>query len=229
MNILEIKNISKSYSRRGKDITILDGIDLEVEKGSFNVIEGESGTGKTTLLEIVAGLISQDEGSVLYNQENDQIDITSLESDERSIIRRHDIAYMSQLQEVIPELTVSENIKLSDVFEKEVNETSDIQLSYLLERLGLTDIKDVYPDEISGGELRRLVVARTLYNSPKVILADEPTNDLDLSNREEIYSIFHDMSDKGITVIVATHDLELAKEADNRYLLKDGKLSRLAG
>ena len=229
MNMLEIKNISKSYSRRGKDITILDGIDLEVEKGSFNVIEGESGTGKTTLLEIVAGLISQDEGSVLYNQENDQIDITSLESDERSIIRRHDIAYMSQLQEVIPELTVSENIKLSDVFEKEVNETSDIQLSYLLERLGLTDIKDVYPDEISGGELRRLVVARTLYNSPKVILADEPTNDLDLSNREEIYSIFHDMSDKGITVIVATHDLELAKEADNRYLLKDGKLSRLAG
>ena len=134
---------------------------------------------------------------------------------------------MSQLQEVIPELTVSENIRLTDVFTHE--ETSgDTRLSVILERLGLTDIRDEYPCDISGGELRRLVIARTLYSSPEIVLADEPTNDLDKDNREEIYRIFRDMSERGITVIVATHDKELVEAADNRFLLKDGKLSLIS-
>ena len=228
MSILEIKNISKKYTRRNSRITVLSGVDIGIEKSTFNTIEGESGSGKSTFLGIISGLIDADEGEVIYHKKDgSDIKINSLSADERARLRRHDIVYMSQLQEVIPELTVSENIRLTDVFTHE--ETSgDTRLSVILERLGLTDIRDEYPCDISGWELRRLVIARTLYSSPEIVLAEEPTNDLDKDNREEIYRIFRDMSERGITVIVATHDKELVEAADNRFLLKDGKLSLIS-
>ena len=134
---------------------------------------------------------------------------------------------MPQQQEIISELTVSENIMLVDVFNKENKDNSEIRLSYLTERLGLTDLKDEYPENISGGELRRLIVARAMYSNPKIVLADEPTNDLDRQNREVIGKAFREMTESGITVIVVTHDEELAKRADNRFLLKDGKLNEI--
>ena len=228
MSILEIKNVSKKYVRRNDQITVLDSVNISIEKGTFNTIEGESGSGKSTFLGILSGLIDADEGEVIYHKKDgSEIEVSSLSVDEKARLRRHDVVYMSQLQEVIPELTVSDNIRLTDVFTHE--ETSgDTRLSVILERLGLTDIRDEYPGDISGGELRRLVIARTLYSSPEIVLADEPTNDLDKGNREEIYHIFREMSERGITVIVATHDRELAEEADNRFLLQEGKLSLIS-
>ena len=220
MSVLEIKDIRKTYKRRDRKINVLGGINLTVEKGTFNVIEGESGSGKSTFLGVLAGLIDPDEGSVTYSD----TDLSSLNSNEKAKIRRHDIVYMPQLQEVIPELTVSDNIRLVDVFDNEKQENTDQRLSYIIERLGLSDLKDEYPDDISGGELRRLVVARTIYSRPKVVLADEPTNDLDKQNREVIATVFRELTESGITVIAVTHDEDLAGKADNRYLLKDGKL-----
>jgi putative ABC transport system ATP-binding protein len=229
MSVLEIKDIRKTYKRRDRKINVLDGINLTVEKGTFNVIEGESGSGKSTFLGVLAGLIDTNEGSVVYRKSNevkssDEIEINSLNSNERARLRRHDIVYMPQLQEVIPELTVSDNIRLVDVFDEEKQENTDQRLSYIIERLGLSDLKDEYPDDISGGELRRLVVARTIYSRPKVVLADEPTNDLDKQNREVIATVFRELTESGITVIAVTHDEDLAGKADNRYLLKNGKL-----
>ena len=224
MSVLEVKNIRKNYKRRDKTLNVLNGIDLSIEKGTFNVIRGESGSGKSTFLGVLAGLIDVDEGSVIYNDENE---ISSLSTDEKAKIRRHDIVYMPQLQEVIPELSVSENIRLVDAFDNRNHENGDTNLSYILERLGLTDLKDEYPDDISGGELRRLVVARTLYSKPQVVLADEPTNDLDKRNREIIADVFREMTESGITVIVVTHDEELAAKADNKYILKKGKLGAI--
>ena len=227
MKVLEAKNISKKYRRRDKRLNVLDSVNLSIEKGTFNVIEGESGSGKSTLLGVLAGIIDSDEGSVVYRTDYEpvtEMEINSLSSNERAGIRRHDIVYMPQLQEVIPELTVSENIRLVDVFDDKKSENGDQNLSYIIERLGLTDLKDEYPEDISGGELRRLVVARTIYSKPKVVLADEPTNDLDRNNREVIGNVFKEMTDSGITVIVVTHDEELAEKADYRYTLKDGKL-----
>ena len=224
MSVLEIKEIKKTYTRRKEKLNVLDGIDLSVEKGTFNVIEGESGSGKSTFLGVIAGLIDADEGSIIYSYESIESEISSLESNDRAKLRRHDIVYMPQLQEVIPELTVSENIRLVDVFDDEQQEDSEQKLSEIIEQLGLAELKDEYPENISGGELRRLVVARTIYSHPKIVLADEPTNDLDKQNREIIGNIFKDLTDSGITVIVVTHDEELAGKADNRYLLKDGKL-----
>ena len=224
MSVLEIKEIKKTYTRRKEKLNVLDGIDLSVEKGTFNVIEGESGSGKSTFLGVIAGLIDVDEGSIIYSYESIESEISSLGSNDRAKLRRHDIVYMPQLQEVIPELTVSENIRLVDVFDDEQQEDSEQKLSEIIEQLGLAELKDEYPENISGGELRRLVVARTIYSHPKIVLADEPTNDLDKQNREIIGNIFKDLTDSGITVIVVTHDEELAGKADNRYLLKDGKL-----
>ena len=224
MSVLEIKEIKKTYTRRKEKLNVLDGIDLSVEKGTFNVIEGESGSGKSTFLGVIAGLIEADEGSIIYSYESIESEISSLGSNDRAKLRRHDIVYMPQLQEVIPELTVSENIRLVDVFDDEQQEDSEQKLSEIIEQLGLAELKDEYPENISGGELRRLVVARTIYSHPKIVLADEPTNDLDKQNREIIGNIFKDLTDSGITVIVVTHDEELAGKADNRYLLKDGKL-----
>lgn len=230
MCILEIKNVSKKYKRRNRKLTVLDGLNLKVEKGSFNAVEGESGSGKSTLLGILAGLTDIDEGSVIYHKDSESgsvIDIHSLTESERAKLRRHDIVYMPQQQEIISELTVSENIMLVDVFNKENKDNSEIRLSYLTERLGLTDLKDEYPENISGGELRRLIVARAMYSNPKIVLADEPTNDLDRQNREVIGKAFREMTESGITVIVVTHDEELAKTADNRFLLKEGKLNEI--
>ena len=230
MCILEINNVSKKYKRRNRELTVLDGLNLKVEKGSFNAVEGESGSGKSTLLGILAGLTDIDEGSVIYHKDSESgsvIDIHSLTESERAKLRRHDIVYMPQQQEIISELTVSENIMLVDVFNKENKDNSEIRLSYLAERLGLTDLKDEYPENISGGELRRLIVARAMYSNPKIVLADEPTNDLDRQNREVIGKAFREMTESGITVIVVTHDEELAKRADNRFLLKDGKLNEI--
>lgn len=230
MCILEINNVSKKYKRRNRELTVLDGLNLKVEKGSFNAVEGESGSGKSTLLGILAGLTDIDEGSVIYHKDSESgsvIDIHSLTESERAKLRRHDIVYMPQQQEIISELTVSENIMLVDVFNKENKDNSEIRLSYLTERLGLTDLKDEYPENISGGELRRLIVARAMYSNPKIVLADEPTNDLDRQNREVIGKAFREMTESGITVIVVTHDEELAKRADNRFLLKDGKLNEI--
>lgn len=230
MCILEINNVSKKYKRRNRELTVLDGLNLKVKKGSFNAVEGESGSGKSTLLGILAGLTDIDEGSVIYHKDSESgsvIDIHSLTESERAKLRRHDIVYMPQQQEIISELTVSENIMLVDVFNKENKDNSEIRLSYLTERLGLTDLKDEYPENISGGELRRLIVARAMYSNPKIVLADEPTNDLDRQNREVIGKAFREMTESGITVIVVTHDEELAKRADNRFLLKDGKLNEI--
>ena len=238
MGILEIQNVSKSYRRRNKKINVLERINLKLDAGTFVAIEGESGSGKSTLLGVLAGLIDTDEGSVIYRNNSEQVDdeeqtealfeINTLPNSEKAKLRRHDIVYMPQQEEIIPELTVSENIRLVDVFDPENIKNSDTRLSYITERLGLTELRDDYPENISGGELRRLVVARTLYSKPRIVLADEPTNDLDRQNREIIGKVFREMTESGITVIAVTHDEELAGKADDRFLLKNGKLELIS-
>lgn len=234
--ILNAKNIKKVYSNRRGDNTVLDGLSLTIEEGKLYAIEGESGSGKSTLLSILAGLQKPSEGEVTYSPDVEKsFTISEMDDSALSKLRRHDIVYVPQMQEVLPSLNVRDNICLVDNFDdknyrkkdrkkdrkKTSNkEMSDIgRLTLILEQLGISDLVNEYPSELSGGELRRLCIARTLYANPKVILADEPTNDLDADNRNKLRKIFSDTREKGVAVVVVTHDSELAEAADVRIRL----------
>ena len=231
--ILNAKNIKKVYSNRRGDNTVLDGLSLTIEEGKLYAIEGESGSGKSTLLSILAGLQKPSEGEVTYSPDVEKsFTISEMDDSALSKLRRHDIVYVPQMQEVLPSLNVIDNICLVDNFDdrkkdrkknrKKISnkEMSDIgRLTLILEQLGISDLVNEYPSELSGGELRRLCIARTLYANPKVILADEPTNDLDADNRNKLRKIFSDTREKGVAVVVVTHDSELAEAADVRIRL----------
>lgn len=225
--ILSAKNIRKTYSNRRGDNTVLDGLSFSIEEGKLYAIEGESGSGKSTLLSILAGLQKPSDGEVAYSpEEGESLAISDMDDSELSKLRRHDIVYVPQMQEVLPSLTVRDNICLVDNFDKKrdskdsTKEMKDIgRLTLILERLGISDLVNEYPSELSGGELRRLCIARTLYANPRVILADEPTNDLDKDNRDKLREIFSETRDKGVAVVVVTHDSELAEAADVRIRL----------
>ena len=226
--ILNAKNIKKVYSNRRGDNTVLDGLSLTIEEGKLYAIEGESGSGKSTLLSILAGLQKPSEGEVTYSPDVEKsFTISEMDDSALSKLRRHDIVYVPQMQEVLPSLNVRDNICLVDNFDdkndrKKISnkEMSDIgRLTLILEQLGISDLVNEYPSELSGGELRRLCIARTLYANPKVILADEPTNDLDADNRDKLRKIFSDTREKGVAVVVVTHDSELAEAADVRIRL----------
>ncbi len=234
--ILNAKNIKKVYSNRRGDNTVLDGLSLSIEEGKLYAIEGESGSGKSTLLSILAGLQKPSEGEVTYSPDVEKsFTISEMDDSALSKLRRHDIVYVPQMQEVLPSLNVRDNICLVDNFDDKNDrkkerkkdrkktsnkEMSDIgRLTLILEQLGISDLLNEYPSELSGGELRRLCIARTLYANPKVILADEPTNDLDADNRNKLRKIFSDTREKGVAVVVVTHDSELAEAADVRIRL----------
>ena len=242
--ILNAENITKIYSNRRGDNTVLDGFSLKIEERKFYAIEGESGSGKSTLLSILSGLQKPDGGVVEYmpddmkedEKEKKSFTISAMNDDELTRLRRHDIVYVPQSQEVLPNLNVIDNIRLVDCFEEysskeaapkysesryprnhELEKIS--RLSLILDQLGISDLGKEYPSVLSGGELRRLCIARTLYADPKIILADEPTNDLDKDNRDKLRTIFRDIADKGVAVVIVTHDADLAEEADERIRL----------
>ena len=215
--ILNAKNIKKVYSNRRGDNTVLDGLSLTIEEGKLYAIEGESGSGKSTLLSILAGLQKPSEGEVTYSPDVEKsFTISEMDDSALSKLRRHDIVYVPQMQEVLPSLNVRDNICLVDNFDDKNDRN---RLTLILEQLGISDLVNEYPSELSGGELRRLCIARTLHANPKVILADEPTNDLDADNRNKLRKIFSDTREKGVAVVVVTHDSELAEAADVRIRL----------
>lgn len=226
--LLNAENITKTYSNRRGDNTVLDGLSLQIEEGKFYAIEGESGSGKSTLLSILSGLQKPNDGVVEYTPDDENsFTISEMDDDELTRLRRHDIVYVPQSQEVLPNLNVIDNICLVDWFDekksKEKNGNAELEdisrLSLILDQLGISELGREYPSVLSGGELRRLCIARTLYAEPKIILADEPTNDLDKDNRDKLRTIFRDIADKGVAVVIVTHDTELAEEADERIRL----------
>ncbi len=213
--ILDIKNISKSYRNKRREVAVLKDLNLAVTQGLFYGIKGDSGNGKSTLLSIIGGLQKPDEGAVIYNGK----DITGLDDNSLAVLRRHDIVYISQFQDVIPELTVAENVRIVDYFDGDVTGSGKESAEDILSGLGLFDLKDELPETLSGGELRRLTIARAIYAAPKVLLLDEPTNDLDSTNKQLVIDILKKLTARGITVIVATHDDNVADSADVIYSL----------
>ncbi|MAC83245.1 MAG: peptide ABC transporter ATP-binding protein [Arcobacter sp.] len=206
--MITVKNISHFYNT---DIALKD-INLEIKKGEFVSIVGESGSGKSTLLSVLSTLLKPTEGEVFFDDVNSK-DIKNIDS-----FRQKNIGFIFQFHYLINYLNITENIQIAN--EKATNK----EIEELLDLLEIKSILNKYPNEISGGQRQRVAIARALINKPEVIFADEPTGNLDSKNSNNVFEIFKELSKQGTTIIVATHDLNLASKTDKTYEVKDGQL-----
>lgn len=219
MEILRVENIKKSYGSGDNTVKALDGISLSVNKGDFLAIVGPSGSGKSTLLHILGGIDTPTSGRVFI----DGKDIYLQSADELAIFRRREVGIIYQFYNLIPVLTVAENISLPLLMDG--RKVDRDHLSGLIQSLGLADRANHYPDQLSGGQQQRVSVGRALINDPAVLLADEPTGNLDSKNSQEIIELLKQSNRKQKqTVILITHDENIALQADRLIALEDGRI-----
>ena len=215
--MIEIKNIKKSYG----SLEVLKGIDLVIPEEKIVTIVGASGAGKSTLLHILGTLDSPDSGEIRY----DGKDIAAYPQSKLAEFHNHNIGFVFQFHHLLPEFTALENVCMPAWIKGIGKKNAEQKALELLERLGLKDRIAHKPAELSGGEQQRVSVARALINSPKVILADEPSGNLDLHHKNELHQLFFSLRDElRQTFIIVTHDAELAEMSDLKILLRDGKI-----
>jgi putative ABC transport system ATP-binding protein len=217
--MLEIKNLTKTYNSGSRSLTVLDHVSFKIEPGETFAIVGPSGSGKTTLLGLCAGLDRASEGSVILNG----IALDSLSEDERAEVRNKHVGFIFQNFQLIPTLTALENVMIP--LELRGDKGAKKRAEDLLERVGLTDRKNHYPTQLSGGEQQRVSLARAFSNNPKILFADEPTGNLDEETSEKVEALLFDLNrDMGTTLVLVTHDLELAAKTQKIIKLRGGKL-----
>lgn len=219
MEILKVEHLSKVYGKGENKVVALNDVSFSVEKGEFVAIVGASGSGKSTLLHIIGGVDRQTKGEVLINGKN----ICEMSDDKLSIFRRRQIGLIYQFYNLIPILNVEENITLPlELDNREVNKDS---INDLLMLLGLEKRRKHLPNELSGGQQQRVSIGRALITNPSLILADEPTGNLDSKASEEIVALLKKSNkDYKQTIIMITHNLEIAKVADRIIKIEDGKI-----
>jgi putative ABC transport system ATP-binding protein/lipoprotein-releasing system ATP-binding protein len=199
----------------------VDNISLTINRGDFLSIVGHSGSGKTTLISIIGGILKPTSGRVLL----EDTDICTLDDNKLSAYRANRIGFMFQFASLLPILTAKENVLLPGIFNPGKNLTDEKTAEDLLEMVGIGEKKDSYPSQLSGGQQRRVAIARALLNKPDIILADEPTGDLDEDTEAEIMDLFEEINKKhGVTIILITHNLELAGKAQKKLRMSKGKL-----
>ena len=206
--MIKVTNLSHYYN---KDLALKD-INLEIKKAQFVSIIGESGSGKSTLLSVLSTLLKPSSGEIVYEDTNYK-NIKNIDN-----FRRENIGFIFQFHYLINYLSVKENINLAN------EKASKEEIFELLRLLGIENLIDKYPNEISGGQRQRVAIARAMINNPKIIFADEPTGNLDSKNSLNVFELFSTLAKKGTTIIVATHDKNLALKTDITYEVKDGKL-----
>lgn len=223
MEILKVENLVKTYGEGDNIVNAVDNISLSVNKGEFIAIVGASGSGKSTLLHLLGGVDRPTSGKIYI----DGNEINNMNNDKLAIFRRRQIGIVYQFYNLIPILTVEENISLP--CDLDGNRPDKERMDLILKSFGLFERKNHLPNELSGGQQQRTSIARALINNPAILLADEPTGNLDSKSTEEIMSILK-MSNRDFnqTIIMITHNLEIAKEADRIITIQDGKILREA-
>lgn len=220
-NIIEIKGLTKQYKQPNNTITIFENLDFEISQGDFISITGPSGSGKTTLLNLISGLDSKYTGSIKIFNKN----LAELNEEEKTILRLKNIGFVYQFDSLIYELTPLENIELPNLI---LHNKPNYKKSYeLLEKFGLKHLANVDTHNLSGGEKQRISILRAIRNNPRIILADEPTGNLDYENAIKVMEDFLKLKQSGITIIMVTHNTELAyKYSKHIYSLKNKKLEK---
>lgn len=221
---VELNEVTKCYGEKETEcrVTALDNITLKIEKEEFITIMGPSGSGKSTLLHIIGLLDEASEGEVFLSK----IKTTKMDQDQRAEIRNKKIGFVFQAFNLIPSLTVLENVEMPQTIMGVEKKKRAENATKILERLGMKKRVGHYPNQLSGGEKQRAAIARALINDPEIILADEPTGNLDSKNGQEVLDILEELHKSGKTIIVVTHDQSVAKRCERIVKLKDGKLDK---
>lgn len=220
MTLIEVKNLNKIYGSGEVEVKALKNINLNIEQGEFVAIVGQSGSGKSTLLHLIGGGDISSSGEVIIDGKN----IYKLKEKELSILRRRKLGFIFQFFNLIPVLTAQENIEMPVLLD---NEKIDKKyMNELLRILGLEERKNNYPSQLSGGQQQRVSIGRALANKPSIILADEPTGNLDSKNSKEVLELLKYCAKKyNQTLILITHDINIAKSADRVITIEDGEIT----
>ncbi|MCA0268004.1 MAG: ABC transporter ATP-binding protein [Bacteroidetes bacterium] len=218
--VLRLDRLTRTFREGDATRTVLDGVTARLDPGTFAALYGRSGSGKSTLLNLIAGLDTPTAGHVWLGD----TDLTTLSERDRTLVRRNRMGFVFQSFNLIPTLTVRENVRLPLDLARQTDE-ADVRADALLDAVGLSGRGDAFPDRLSGGEQQRVAVARALANRPELVLADEPTGNLDEVNADRVLDLLAGLAkDEGRTLLVVTHDPGIARRADTVLHLVDGRL-----
>jgi len=216
IDLIETTDLRKTYYMGKIEVPALRGIDLKIEQGEFVALMGPSGSGKSTLLNMIGLLDTPTSGGIFV----DGIEVSSLDHNQRADFRLRKIGFVFQFFSLLMELSSIENVALPIMMDERKNDRA----ASLLELVGIGDRADHYPNELSGGQQQRVAIARALANEPAILLADEPTANLDTESSNQIVEIFRELNGKGQTIIMVTHEPELGEKADRIIRIKDGRV-----
>lgn len=218
--LLEIKGLSREYQRRGKAFWAVNGVDLSIHQGDFVNIIGRSGSGKSTLLNMAAGLLMPTSGSIRLNG----TELYALKDKDISELRNTRLGYIPQGLGTLSTLTVFDNVRLPYFLSRRQGDASG-RASFLLDEVGISALADMLPSQLSGGELRRVLIARALMNEPDILIADEPTSDLDIETTREIMELFARINKNGTTILIVTHELDTLEFGNRVLTMASGQLT----
>lgn len=222
--MIEATGVTKKYPAAGSEVTAVDNVHFDVKSGDFVLILGRSGSGKSTLLGLLAGLIRPTTGAILFKGE----DIGNLSESRVAGLRAQEIGFVFQFSGLIPTITAVENVMLPTLFSIPQSGSGARALE-LLNRVGMSHRWDAYPRTLSSGEMKRVAIARALMNNPGLIIADEPTGDLDVDTELEVMELFRALNREGKTIIMVTHNPDLVPYATRTYGMNRGKLMKCSG
>ncbi len=218
---IEARGLRKSYDDDGARVDAVRGVDLAIRSGEFVAIVGPSGSGKSTLLHLLGGLAAPSAGQVLL----DGRDMSALSDDELAAARRDSLGFVFQAFNLIEVLSVEENLQLPATLAGMDGRQASARIDELLTRVGLTELRHKRPSQLSGGERQRVAIARALVLHPAVLLADEPTGNLDSATSRQIIDLLHELHRAGETIVLVTHDIKIAASAERLFVMRDGELA----